>query len=81
MPSLTKYLTSMNKVLFLLIFLCIQTVLAQQVTVLDVDTREPIVNVAIYNYDHSKTALTDFDGKADLSVFKAEERITFRHLS
>ncbi|WP_368662465.1 TonB-dependent receptor plug domain-containing protein [Zobellia laminariae] len=71
----------MNKVLFLLIFLCVQVGFAQQTTVLDVDTREPIGNVAIYNNDHTKTALTDFDGKVDLSIFKQEERITFRHLS
>ncbi len=71
----------MNKVLFLLIFLCIQVVFAQQVTVLDIETHEPIENVTIYNYDHSKTALTDFDGKVDLTVFESEERIIFRHLS
>ncbi|CAZ95507.1 TonB-dependent receptor plug domain-containing protein [Zobellia galactanivorans] len=71
----------MNKVLFLLIFLCTQVVFSQEVTVLDFDTREPISNVAIYNYDRTKTALTDFDGKVDLKVFGVDERITFRHLS
>ncbi|WP_276168929.1 TonB-dependent receptor [Zobellia alginiliquefaciens] len=71
----------MNKFLFLLIFLCVQSIFAQQITVLDVETREPISNVAIYNYDHSKTALTDFDGNADLKFFHPGERITFRHLS
>ena len=71
----------MNKVLFLLVFLCFHVGFAQQITVLDVDTREPVGNVAIYNSDHTKTALTDFDGKVDLKIFGKEERITFRHLS
>ena len=64
-------------------FFCLlsQAVAAQEITILDVDTKEPIVNVAIYNLDKSKTALSDFDGKCDLSVFDRNERITFKHIS
>ncbi|WP_394352410.1 TonB-dependent receptor [Pelagihabitans pacificus] len=47
---------------------------------MDADTEEPISNVAIYNFDKSKTALSDLDGKCDLSVFARSERITFKHI-
>ncbi len=54
---------------------------AQEITVLDLDTREPISNVAVYNNDKTKTALSDFDGKCDLSVFDKNERLNFQHIS
>lgn len=54
---------------------------AQEVIVLDNSTGNPVVNVAIYNSDKSKTAITDFDGKSDLSIFDGNERITFKHIS
>lgn len=59
----------------------VQIIVAQEITVLDVDTKEPILNVAVYNLDKSKTAVSDFDGKCDLSVFERNERITFKHIS
>ena len=48
---------------------------------LDADTREPISNVAIYNADRSKTELTDFDGKCNLTLFDRNERISFKHIA
>jgi hemoglobin/transferrin/lactoferrin receptor protein len=45
------------------------------------DTNEPILNVAVYNLDKSKTALSDYSGKCDLTIFDGQERITFKHLS
>ena len=53
----------------------------QEIVILDIDSREPVVNVVVYNSDRSKTALSDFDGKCDLAVFDRNERITFKHLS
>jgi hemoglobin/transferrin/lactoferrin receptor protein len=64
-----------------LFFLVCLAVSAQEVTILDVDTKEPIINVAVYNLDKSKTALSDFNGKCDLSIFDRNERITFKHIS
>ncbi len=58
-----------------------QFVSAQEITILDEETKEAIVNVAIYNADKSKTALSDFDGKCDLSIFDASERLTLKHIS
>lgn len=71
----------MQRIICLCALLFYFSISAQETTVLDADTREPISNVAIYNLDRSKTALSDFDGKTDLSVFDAKERITFKHLS
>lgn len=54
---------------------------SQKVTVLDEETRSPISNVAIFNADKSKIALTDFDGNFDISIFSNNERISFKHIS
>lgn len=53
----------------------------QEITVLDADTGTPVANAAIFNTDKSKTAITDFNGLGDLSVFVPNERITIRHIS
>ncbi len=76
-----KFSASMQRITYLLFFLIFQASFGQEITILDVDTKEPITNVAVYNLDKSKTALTDFDGRCDLSVFDRNERITFKHIS
>lgn len=64
------------------LFLCISQLLsAQQISVLDAESREPISNVAVYNAGRSKTVITDANGKCNLSPFDRNERITFKHLS
>lgn len=70
----------MHKIGFIVALLLFQFVSAQEMTILDGETKEPILNVAIYNTDKSKTALSDSDGKCDLSVFDDDERITFKHI-
>lgn len=68
--------------IFTLLFLFVVTgAFAQKVTVLDVDTREPIVGVALYNEDKSKSALTNFDGVADISAFAKAEQIIFSEVA
>ena len=54
---------------------------AQEVTVLDVDTREPIVGVALYNQEKTKSVVTDFDGIADVSAFAKAETIYFSEIA
>lgn len=71
----------MRKIIFGIVFLCFQMVWGQEISILDIDTNEPVINVAVYNLDKSKTALSDFNGKCDLSVFGRNERITFKHIS
>ena len=57
------------------------SVAAQEVTVLERTTNEPIVGVAIYNKSKTKSVITDFDGKATLDKFDSDEVIYFKHLA
>lgn len=69
------------RLLTLLFLFTTYSAFAQKVTVLDVDTREPIIGVALYNEDKSKSALTDFDGVADISAFAKAEEIIFSEVA
>lgn len=70
-----------KKITFFLLFLISITAKAQQLTVLDADSGSPISNVALFTKTKSKTAITNFDGKTDLSIFDDNERIYFRHIN
>lgn len=76
-----KFSVDMRYLLITYLLLVFQVVSAQEITISDSDTKEPIINVAVYNLDKSKTVLSDFDGKCDLSIFDRNERITFKHIS
>ncbi|SHJ46544.1 TonB-dependent receptor plug domain-containing protein [Aquimarina spongiae] len=65
----------------LLFFILAPFVNAQQISVLSKASKTPIPNVAIYNKDKSKSALTDFDGVADISSFADRELLFFDHVS
>jgi len=53
---------------------------SQQVTVLDLDSGQPISNIAVFNKDKIKITLTDFDGNFDSSIFSRSERIFLKHI-
>lgn len=77
-----QFLNSMRDIIVILFFLLFSfTVIAQEITVLDADTGNPVSNVGIYNKDNSKTSVSDFNGKADLEVFSRNEKIIFKHIS
>ncbi|NNK17548.1 MAG: TonB-dependent receptor [Maribacter sp.] len=76
-----KFSASMNKVVFIIFFMFFATGLAQEIRVLDFNTKAPIINVAVFNTDKSKTALSEPDGSCDISIFGSNERITFKHIS
>ncbi|MET1258735.1 TonB-dependent receptor [Flagellimonas sp. DF-77] len=69
----------------LVVLLCLfgvsTTLWAQKVLVLDSDAGNPVVNAALFNPSRTKSTLTDFDGRADLTQFDTNEKIIFRHLS
>ncbi len=71
----------MNKVVYIIFFMFFAIGSAQEIRVLDLYTKEPIINVAVFNADKSKTALSDLDGSCDISIFSSNERITFKHIS
>lgn len=63
------------------IFFSFGSLWSQEIRILDVDSREPIGNVVIYNNNRTKTVLSDIDGRCDLELFGNNERIIFRHIS
>jgi hemoglobin/transferrin/lactoferrin receptor protein len=72
----------MKHVLVLLaILFCFQGAIAQKIQVLSQQTKDPIPGVAIFNKDKSKSAVTNFDGFADISSFNQDELITFQHIA
>lgn len=70
----------MYKFLFVVLFLVTSFSQAQEITVLDADSGEVIPNVAVFNKDKSKVALSNFDGVIDGSIFNDKERLILRHL-
>ena len=54
---------------------------SQNITVLDIETRQPVVNAAFYNNLKTITAVTDVNGKVDISAFSKSETIHITHVS
>ncbi|WP_092981619.1 TonB-dependent receptor [Robiginitalea myxolifaciens] len=52
----------------------------QQITILDRESGMPLGDVAVFNRDRTKTAISEADGTCDLSAFSSRERISFRHI-
>jgi hemoglobin/transferrin/lactoferrin receptor protein len=69
-----------NRIVFFFMLFSV-VVTSQQVVVVDADTGDAIANVAIFNIDKSKVALTDFDGLFDIAIFSKNERISIKHIS
>ncbi|MFP2995481.1 TonB-dependent receptor [Spongiivirga sp. MCCC 1A20706] len=67
-------------ILFFFLFFSPLLVFSQTITVKDQVEDEPLVGVAIYNIDASKSTITNEKGEADLSQFDLGEEITFEHL-
>lgn len=71
----------MKSLLFLLFLSVSFFVSSQKIEVLDKKNKEPIIGVAVFNDDKTKSAITDFDGFVDISSFSNSDNITFQHLS
>lgn len=54
---------------------------AQEITILDQVTKNPIGNVAIYNLNKSKSVLSNLKGEANISLFSIDEKLIFQHIS
>lgn len=77
-----KFLDNRHRgILFLVLFLLGSIASAQKITILDVETSEPVINAVVLNADQSQTSLSDIDGVCDLSVFSETDRLYIRHLS
>ncbi|MGM1054592.1 MAG: TonB-dependent receptor plug domain-containing protein [Bacteroidota bacterium] len=71
----------MRVLLGLLIFSFFNISYAQEITVLDRESKAPLSNVAIYNKEKTKSTLTNFDGIADISGFLSDQILIFKHVS
>lgn len=72
---------AIHLILTSMLFFCVNFNYAQEIIFKDHSTNEVITNVAIFNTDHSKSTVSDIDGKADISNFNATEIIHFSHIS
>lgn len=54
---------------------------AQQIVILDFETKEPVPGVAFYNISKSKHGISDLDGKISLDIFSPNETVYFQHTS
>ncbi|MBT8267496.1 MAG: TonB-dependent receptor [Bacteroidia bacterium] len=72
----------MIKYLFtLLVYFLVSTAWAQEITIIDATTEEPIIGVAVFNALKTKSEISDFDGKLSLDKFEDNERLTFQHVA
>lgn len=63
------------------IFFLFNGLQAQEITVLSGELGTPLLNVTIFNQNKSKSVLTNFDGKAEISKFGMNEILVFKHVS
>ena len=68
-----------NFLLFL--YLAFFVTQAQEVTILDQTSHDPIVGVVVYNSSKTKNLISNFEGKVSLDVFNNNEKIIFQHIS
>ena len=69
-----------NIIFSVVLFLFIQMVFSQTITVLEEGTNEPIPGVALYNLKKTKYVITDINGKAKINIFNGREIIYFQNL-
>ena len=69
------------RVLLFAFFLCSIGLYAQEITILDATSKEPVIGAAVYNNSKSKSVVSDFDGKVSLSKFDKKERLNIQHVS
>lgn len=71
----------MRSITFFFILLYSVLTQAQEVFIKDKVSGKPLFQVAIFNEHKTKNAISDWDGKADLSVFNYDETLIFTHIS
>ncbi|GAB5400943.1 MAG: TonB-dependent receptor [Aureisphaera sp.] len=71
----------MRVVLYILCFIGFSiSTFAQNIQVVSEENEVPLPSVALYNEDRTKTALTDFEGRADITRFSEDETIFFQYI-
>ncbi len=70
-----------KKTLFFILIIFTLFLRAQEVKVIDFETKLPINNCIIYGEENISFVSTDKNGKANLAIFGSNEIISFNHLS
>ena len=68
-----------HRILYIFFIIFFQISFGQTITVLEIDTNEPIPGVAIYNLKKNKTVVTDLNGNASLDAFYKDEMLYFQN--
>lgn len=77
-----NFLINMRYCILLLVsFLWVTSLFSQTIKVRSSEDKTPIDGVAIFNEAKTITAITDFDGNADISAFSNNEKLIFQHIS
>ncbi len=71
----------MKQVFSLLFCLGIFISQAQQITILNQTSKEPIVGVAVYNKQKTKSVVSNLEGQVTLDKFENDEILFFQHIS
>ncbi|WP_370514535.1 TonB-dependent receptor plug domain-containing protein [Formosa sp. L2A11] len=72
----------MNKKLLLgLLFLLSFSIQAQNITILNSQTQEPISGVAVFNIDKTQSEISNIEGVVSLKAFVNNDVLFFKHLS
>lgn len=75
-----KYLTMSPKKLTLLFILCAGFISAQEVTIIDALTSEPIAGVSLYNQTKDRNTISDDSGKCTVALFDEKDIISFQYM-
>lgn len=78
-----KFSIIMDKKIYFSLFLLLTSMFchSQTIKIIDKFDLQPINNVAIFNTSHSKSTITDIEGKASFDEFNDTDTIIFQHPS
>lgn len=71
----------MKQVSILFFLLITSVVFSQDITIIDAETGKVIQTVAVFNKSKTTSAISNDNGKADISAFKNDEILFFSHVS
>ena len=69
-----------NNSLLIFFFFFTSLIFSQNIKVLEKETNSPISGVTLYNFNKSKTAITNINGEVKIDVFTDSEVIYFQNL-
>ena len=71
----------MKQISTLFFLLTFSLVFSQNITIIDAETGKTIDQVAVFNKNKTTAAISNIDGKVDVSNFKLTETLIFSHVA